>query len=101
MEHPRSYNAVFGALGAARAWQEALCLLREMRAFGKPAPDVINHTCVIDACSRTVAWEAAVALLLEMRVGRLRPDALCCSIAMSACGHGWQWRRVLRMLHDM
>lgn len=124
--HPTrvTYNTAISACGRGGEVDQAVRLLREMRAAGL-APDAISFNSAIAACASRGQWKRALSLLAEMEAvaadggdgddeaeaeaeageggARRRglPDAYSFGSAIAACGRGGQWSLAVGLLSTM
>ncbi|CAK0866989.1 unnamed protein product, partial [Prorocentrum cordatum] len=70
-----SYNAGISACEKGEKWQQALSLLREMRA-ARSEPNVVSYSAGVSACEKGEQWQRALSLLSEMRGEKLEPNVI-------------------------
>eukprot|EP00927_Polykrikos_kofoidii_P062768 TRINITY_DN57571_c0_g1_i1.p1 TRINITY_DN57571_c0_g1~~TRINITY_DN57571_c0_g1_i1.p1 ORF type:complete len:765 (-),score=109.96 TRINITY_DN57571_c0_g1_i1:89-2383(-) len=99
-------TAALRSWAGARAWEQAVALLAEMRAsaaagHGGPVPDTMCYNATLGACAKAAAADMALLILREMPKEGLHPNTITYNSTITACGRSKRWETSLALLTEM
>ena len=81
-----SLTSAVQACGKAAVWKQALNILQSaVGQLGQICRDVIMYNASISSLAAGGHWHAALSLFLEIKAGRMQPDATTCTSVVTSC----------------
>eukprot|EP00434_Breviolum_minutum_P003462 symbB.v1.2.003045.t1/scaffold167.1/size289592/10 len=94
-----SFNRALDACSGARRWEEALCLVQDLRHEHLHC-DLHTVTAVASVCGHA-GEQMALAFANDQRSLHVLPDGLLFGSLLLACEKGLQWEIAVQLLEDM
>ncbi|CAE7528258.1 unnamed protein product [Symbiodinium sp. CCMP2592] len=88
------------ALGAAKAWEEAVAHIERLAKPGSGAIDTLCFTAAVRTCGSCGEWAWAMYLLDKMQGRGFLPDVVTATLVLSACRQSGQWQTALGILRE-
>ncbi|OLQ04938.1 Pentatricopeptide repeat-containing protein, chloroplastic [Symbiodinium microadriaticum] len=88
------------ALGAAKAWEEAVAHIERLAKPGCRAVDALCFTAAVRTCGACGEWEWAMYLMDKMQGQGFLPDVVTATLVLSACRQSGQWQTALGILRE-
>ncbi|CAE7944343.1 unnamed protein product [Symbiodinium necroappetens] len=98
--NPILVGLMLQALGAAKAWGEAVAHIERLAKPGSRAVDALCFTAAVRTCGACGEWEWAMYLMDKMQGQGFLPDVVTATLVLSACRQSGQWQTALGILRE-
>eukprot|EP00929_Paragymnodinium_shiwhaense_P012566 TRINITY_DN11989_c0_g1_i1.p1 TRINITY_DN11989_c0_g1~~TRINITY_DN11989_c0_g1_i1.p1 ORF type:complete len:247 (-),score=44.44 TRINITY_DN11989_c0_g1_i1:11-751(-) len=97
----KALSAVVNACARDSQWQQALCVVEELKRLHVESDAANCYNAATNACARRGLWRQALAVLEGMQENMQEADTIGHNAAISACSEGGEWQLAICVFASM